>query len=109
MEKAMSFDDKLLWKMHNRLEAKKAPSRFTENAMPTQKKITFSRENFKTNVSKIGAGLRSFGEKHPNLRDPSWMLSDDPFGMKPRPQHHKKKHHHKSSGGTHIHVHIDRR
>jgi len=106
----MSLDD--LKKMGSHLQNKKAPSRFQESAMPNNK-LTFSRDNFKRNTGRvIGAmqkgrsKLQTFGDKHPNLRDPSWMLSDDPFGTKPRPQQqHHKKHKHHPSGGTHIHIH----
>lgn len=53
----------------------------------TSSKITFSRENFKNNVQRvrnIGGKLREFGDKHPNMRDPSWMLEDDPFNTRRR-------------------------
>lgn len=43
----------------------------------TPAKITFKKENFTKNVQRIknvGGKIREFSDKHPNLRDPSWML-----------------------------------
>ena len=102
----MSIED--LRKMGSHLQGK----RFSEQPMTQPKKITFSRENFKTNITKVGGALRSFGEKHPNLKDPSWLTDnrfDSAMGFNPPrvQQQHKKKHKHRG-GGQHIHIHVGR-
>jgi len=100
----MSIDD--LKKMDSHIKARQKPAwsehpmgtkfpkskpRWKETSTPTSHGITFNVGNFKRNahrvISGIGAArkkLGDIGDRYPNLRDPSWMLDDDPFNQKKR-------------------------
>jgi len=87
----MSIDD--LKRMDTRIKSRQQP-RWTEHPIPKKQHgrgITFNVGNFKRNahrvISGIGAArkkLGDIGDRYPNLRDPSWMLDDDPFNQKKR-------------------------
>lgn len=80
--------------------------RWKETGTPSERHITFNKDNFTRNVTNIRGKLKDFGDKHPNLRDPSFLINSKQFdilGAGSQPQHRTQKKPTKKHGQS-VHV-----